>query len=177
MTPAKSAATATGEAAVPEQLLNEGEVVILALKPSIWFVVLNAWPAIVVATTVMALGYAFLPTVEPNVAPRLLVTLCLTAVLIQLLISCCQWTGRLYILTNVRVIRVRGVFRVDVFQCPLKKVQMAVLAAGRLERMVGVGSIMFQAEGNTAQEPGWLYISRPAEVNEMVQEALRRAHG
>jgi len=162
--------------ALPQQLLNDGEVVILAVKPSVWFVLLSAWPAIAVATGVMALGYVALPMIETQItySRPVLAMLCASAVLIQLFLSCCQWTGRLYVLTNVRVLRIRGVFRVDVFQCPLIKIRQATLTAVRLERLCGVGTIVFDAE-TASDEPCWLHIARPAEVNDKLQDALRRA--
>jgi len=174
---AESATPAAGaKAGVPQQLLNEGEVVILAIKPSVWFVILNAWPAIAVAAAVMALGYVFLPMFDLGLdyPRRTLAMLCVAAVLMQLFISSCQWTGRLYVLTNVRVLRVRGVFRVDVFQCPLRNVRQATLAGTRLERLCGVGTIVFDVETPT-EEPCWFHVARPGEVNDMVQEALRKA--
>jgi len=176
MTSKSAAQTAAGAKALPQQLLNEGEVVILAVKPSVWFVLLSAWPAIAVAAIVMALGFAVLPTIEMQItySRRVLTMLCASAVLIQLFISCCQWTGRLYVLTNVRVLRVRGVFRVDVFQCPLQKIRRATLTATRVERLCGVGTIVFDAE-TESEEPCWLHVARPSDVNDKVQEALRRA--
>jgi len=176
---AKSAASAAGgEAALPQQLLHEGEVVILAIKPSIWFVFLSAWPAITVAAAVMVAGYVVMPMLDLGLdyPRRTLALLCAAAVLVQLFLSSCQWTGRLYVLTNVRVLRIRGVFTVDVFQCPLTKIRQATLDAARLDRFCGVGTIHFDTE-TSVEEPCWLHVAKPTDVNDKVQDALRRAHG
>jgi len=173
---AESATPAESAGAALPQLLHEGEVVILAVKPSVWFVLLSAWPAIAVAAAVAVVGYVALPMIETQItySRRVLTMLCASVVLIQLFISCCQWIGRLYVLTNVRVLRIRGVFRVDVFQCPLSKIRQATLTATRHERLCGVGTIHFDVETPT-EEPCWLHVARPAEVNDTLQDALRRA--
>ena len=33
-----------------------------------------------------------------------------------------QWMSRMYILTDLRVIRLSGVFHVDIYDCPLRKI-------------------------------------------------------
>jgi len=74
------------------------------------------------------------------------------------------------------VLRIRGVFRVDVFQCPLQNIRRATLTAGGVERLCGMGTIVFDTDTDS-EEPCWLHIARPADVNAKVQDALRRAHG
>jgi len=32
-----------------------------------------------------------------------------------------QWTARLYVLTDMRILRIAGVFNVSIFDCPLRK--------------------------------------------------------
>ena len=176
MSNAKDAAPAAPAAAiVPDKLLDAGEVVILAIKPSIWFVLLNSLPAVAAMAAIALAGYAVGIFYAINVAPKVLVTLCATVSLAHLLVSCFQWTGRLYVLTNVRIMRVRGVLRADVFQCPLKQIRSLSLAASVGERALAVGSLWFDVEGTQARETAWLHVAQPNEVHEIVREAIGRA--
>jgi uncharacterized membrane protein YdbT with pleckstrin-like domain len=83
--------------------------------------------------------------------------------------------GRLYVLTNYRIMRVRGVLRVDAFQCPLRRIRGTVLTATFTERMLGLGSLFFEVADEQPAAAAWTYISRPAEIQETVNQAIRRS--
>jgi hypothetical protein len=169
--------TPTAERAlVPERLLEEGEVVILAVKPSGWFVPLVSWPALLVAAIVAAVTYlaeGILGSSLP-VQARLVGLLCVAFACLRLVAAALQWAGRLYVLTNLRLIRVRGVFGTDVFQCPLKAVRAAQLTAGVAERSLGVGTLVFTIDASREGSAAWVHISHPAEVQRIVNEAIHR---
>ena len=75
----------------------------------------------------------------------------------------------------MRIIRLRGVLRADVFQCPLRRIAETNLAASLGERVFSVGSLWFNVPDSKAQETAWLHIAQPNEVHEVVREAIRRA--
>lgn len=162
-------------AMVPDKLLDAGEVVILAIKPSVWFVLLNSFPAVAAAGGVALFGYVLGKLGVAWMSPKVVVTACATLALAKVLASCFQWAGRLYVLTNVRIMRVRGVFRADVFQCPLKQITATHLSASLPEKVFAVGSLWFEVQDSTAQETAWLHIAQPNDVHEIVREAIRRA--
>ena len=49
--------------------------------------------------------------------------------------------GRLYILTDLRVLRLGGVMTVEVFNCPLRKVVRVRMVTPATEKAMAVGSI------------------------------------
>ena len=162
---------------VPDKLLDAGEVVILAIKPSFWFVLLNSFPALAAAAGVAMVGYVFAKLGVEWMTPKVVLTICAAIALAKVLASCIQWAGRLYILTNVRIMRVRGVLRADVFQCPLKQIAATHLAASLPEKVFAVGSLWFEVKDSTTQETAWLNIAQPTEIHEIVRETIRRAGG
>jgi hypothetical protein len=170
-----TAPAAAAGAIVPEKLLDEGEVVILAIKPSVWYVLLNSFPAVAAASAIALAGYAAGSVFDIDLAPKVVLLLCAAMALAKVLVSCVQWAGRLYVLTNVRIMRVRGVLRLDVFQCPLKGIKELNLSASVPERMLSVGSLWFHVEGSQAEETAWLHIAQPHEVHEIVSDAIKRA--
>src|SRR6185503_11109165 len=86
-----------------------------------------------------------------------------------------QWMGRLYVLTDLRVLRLSGVFNVDIFDCPLRKVAEARITRTFRERMLRLGSIEIVPADEACPPGEWRTIKRPVEVLERIQATVRRA--
>ena len=91
----------------------------------------------------------------------------------RLMWSVVQWMGRYYILTDLRVIRVSGVFTVDVQSYPLRRVESVKLYRNICERLLNKGTL--EITGSEGAPIGWQTISRPKRVQERVQAAVARA--
>ncbi|MDY6913707.1 MAG: PH domain-containing protein [Planctomycetota bacterium] len=176
MTPTAEPASPSvaGETLVPAKLLDEDEIVILAVKPSGWFVLLQSLPVLAVAVVVVVAAILAADVFSIAVAKRTVVWICAAAVCLQLLAAGCQWLGRLYVLTNRRMMRIRGVLQVDVFQCPLRCVGRATASATRLERCIGVGSLFFGGGQAELPDVAWIHVARPVEVQDLINETIRR---
>ena len=174
MTPLSDQAnTATEEALFPAELLEGGEVVLLAIKPSGWFVLLASWPVLATAGLIafgMFLFEEFFYAAGPQ---RAVLLVCVAAGCLRAIFACFQWVGRLYVLTNQRVMRICGVMRVDIFTCPLKQIGEVVLTATFLERPLRLGTLHFEPVGG-GLEADWLCIARPEEVKGQIEQAIRR---
>lgn len=162
--------------AVPAGLVADGEQIILAIKPGGFFVLLVSLPVIVLAAIGVTVALLLGDVVGVVVAPRTLIGVCGSAVAVRLGVAVLQWLARLYVLTDRRVIRVKGVLHVQVFECPLARVQNTFLSLSLAERLLGMGTIFFATAGTGVAEAAWLMINRPAEVHEIVVEHVRRAH-
>ncbi len=168
------AAAADAKAVQAEQLLGSGEVVILALRPSGWFILFVSFPVLLVFSLLLAAALITEGLPGVPVSRDVAISICLLAAGLRLAVALAQWTSRLYVLTNLRVLRVRGLVRVDVFQLPLKKIAQAQVLVTMLDRPLGLGSLFFQTvEGR--HEGDWICLSRPLEVQQIVQDAIRRA--
>lgn len=176
---AEPASTAAGQRQLGiEEILKDGEVVILAAKPSMWFVLLVSRAALAVAVLLTAAAYAaeaLLPFRLP--VPRELVALfALALACLRVVFAAFQWAGRLYVLTNLRVLRVRGVLSSDLFQCPLKAVEDVRPSASLGERLVGAGTLVFslRTPGGGKGEEAWVHVHRVEEIERVVRDTLRR---
>jgi hypothetical protein len=172
---ADSANTVDAEALVPAQVLRDDEIVLLAVKPSGWFVLLTSWPVLLFALLIAVATHAADRAFGAGTAVSGLYLLCLAAAMIRIVVASFQWLGRAYVLTDRRLMRIRGVIRVDVFQCPLRQVAQTALTATRGEKALGLASLLFQAEGIDTSQAAWLNLSRPEEIRQAVEEAIRRA--
>ena len=176
MTPAGDPAAALAqESAVAARLLDDGELVLLAIRPSAWFVVLVSGPVLAVAVVLGLGAYLADKGFGPSAPYRSVLYFCAAAFCARLVLAAFQWVGRLYVLTNRRVLWISGVLRVAVSQCPLPKVRATRLSATLGERLVGIGSLVFELRGGQEPPDAWITIARPKEVQEQVESAIRRA--
>jgi len=172
---ADSANSVSARTIVPAEVLGDDEVVLLAVKPSGWFVLLASWPVLICAAVVAAVAGLAQGAVRMGLAAEGVYLLCLAVGLLRIVVASFQWLGRVYVLTDRRLMRIRGVIKVDVFQCLLRQVTQTSLSATRGERLFGLGSLLFAAEGADPGEAAWINLARPEEVRKTVDEAIRRA--
>jgi membrane protein YdbS with pleckstrin-like domain len=167
-------AGAVTEVVLADRILRDGEQIILTVKPSACYVVLSSWPVLLV-TAVVAGAFALTNTWN-SATPSLQVVLpaCAAIAGLGLMVAAVRWLGRLYVLTNRRILRLRGVVRVDVFECELSRISGVAVVRGRAERMVGLGSLEFAVDGNPYAEPDWINIHQPDAVAEEVRKAIAR---
>jgi hypothetical protein len=158
-------------AVVPEHLLDGGEVVHFAIKPSPWFVPLVSVRWLVAGAALIALALWF-PLGASGKWYLWQAGFWLGAV--RLGWAMLEWVSRLYVLTNRRVMRIRGVFNVELFECALDRIQNTHYTASLGERIFRVGTITVETAG-PAGIGSWLIVARPLEVHEKLRQAVHRA--
>src|SRR5438067_7160997 len=94
------------------QVLRDGELILLLLRPSRWFILLTSLRFLAIAAILMALTVIFEDRLHGK---RQYLEIGVLLILGRLSWAVLQWMGRLYILTDMRIIRLSGVFHVDVF--------------------------------------------------------------
>jgi hypothetical protein len=88
-----------------------------------------------------------------------------------------QWMSRLYILTDLRIIRLSGVFTLDVFDCPLRKIARTRILYTVRERILGLGSVEIIPADENYPIGMWQTIARPVAINDQIVAAINRAKG
>jgi len=168
---------ARAEAMLPAELLQPGEVIILLIKPHPIYILLapiRVFGIIALAATLLVLlskrGY---PVVW---SPREIVLVALVLMLIRLVWQAFEWLSRVYVLTDQRIIRIRGVLTVSVFECQLTKLQQTDLILPLSQRLLGLGTLGFATAGTAAHEAFWVMVNKPLEVHQKVVETIRRYH-
>ena len=162
-------------AILPAQLLQPGELIILLIKPSPWFILLvpMRFIAIVLLCGLLA---AQLQNRGFNLGlHRNDVIIATLAILgLRLFWQMLDWLSRVYVLTDQRIIRIKGVLNVQVFECPLQKIQQTDLLLPLTQRVFWLGTIGFATAGTAVHEAYWLMIAKPLEVHAKIVETLRR---
>lgn len=166
---------ARASAMLPAELLQPGEIIILLIKPSPWFILLVPirFIAIVLlcfmlATQLQTRGF----NLGMDRHDLIIVTLAILG--LRLFWQMLEWLSHVYVLTDQRVIRVMGVLNVQVFECPLQKIQQTDLILPLIQRLFWLGSIGFATAGTAGHEAFWLMVAKPLEVHKKIVETLRR---
>ncbi len=156
-------------------ILRDGELVLLILRPSRWFILLTCYRSLaaIIALTVLAavLDDRFAYAGHQWAMVGVIVAMG------RLTWSVLQWMSRLYILTDLRIIRLSGVFSVDIYDCALRKVARAMLEATPKERLCRIGSITIIPHDDQCPLGSWQMVPRPRDVHEQVARTIARAKG
>jgi uncharacterized membrane protein YdbT with pleckstrin-like domain len=175
-TPAHSQpALAVERALVPEGLLDGDEIVLLAVKPSLWFIPLTSGPWLVTCALVAALAWYLGREGFGTDATRLGLQAAAAVALIRVTVAMFLWACRLYVLTNRRVMRIKGVFHVNVFESPLAKIQNTYLDFTLPQRVVRIGSIRIQTAGFGGGNATWEHVAQPTLVHTRLRNAIARS--
>jgi hypothetical protein len=173
---AVEAPTATSLATLlSRHILRDGELVILLLKPSPLFILLTSLRFIAVVALLVTAIFLFdvndkfnLNTLGVIVAGGFVATG-------RMMGAVLQWTARLYVLTDLRVLRISGVFNVQIFDCPLRKVARTRLLQSTRDRLLGVGSIEIIPLADEEPEGLWQTVARPRAVHEQLVATINKA--
>lgn len=173
--PGENLANLRTAALLPQQLLQSGEVIILLIKPSAWYILLESWRflagvvlALIIAVLLIGKGYDLWASKTD------LIFLSVGIGTIRLVWQLLEWLSRIYVLTDRRVLRIKGVLRISVFETQLANVQHTVTLFSIRERLFGLGTVGFATAGTAVIEAAWDMVARPLEVHQVVVETLNR---
>jgi len=163
------------EAMVPQQILQEDEEVILLTKPSLFFIFFDSVLFVAGALMLGSVG-ARLAVGSEHLTPRGVATVTGLVCAGRLVWSLMVWSSHRYMLTNLRVVTIKGVINVRMFQAQLRKIQKTELYRPILQRLVGTGTIGFATAAAAGDvESTWVMIARPGWVHARVVEAIHKA--
>ncbi|MHC4993160.1 MAG: PH domain-containing protein [Planctomycetota bacterium] len=159
---------------LPAGLVDEDEVIILLLRPSLLYVLLSSLTSLaVIAIITLLLAYmANLPWVGWGDTHAFALGAGLMALRVGW--QALEWYSRIYVLTDRRIIRRMGVLRIAVFQTPLKNIQHTSVFRRVRERLFGLGTIGFATAGSDVYEAFWVMVNQPFAVHKVVNDAIRR---
>ena len=162
-------------AMIPADLLFGDEVIIMLLKPSPLYVVLGCIGTLTIIVVIAAILLLAQPWFNLGSSTRADV-LALAAALCGLRLGwqSLEWISRTYVLTDRRVIRIKGVLRVEVFQTELKRIQHTEVLFSVRERLFGLGTIAFATSGSAYPEAYWIMLRRPMAVHRRILQVINR---
>ena len=123
---------------IPPELLQSGETIILLLKPSPWYILLESLRFIAGVVVVMiAVGWLYNQGYYVFLDRHDLLLIGAIAIGARLFWQFLEWLSRVYALTDRRVVRVKGVIHVQVFETQLAQIQHTTTTFSLIERPFG----------------------------------------
>lgn len=161
------------EVTLAHRILQDGEVILRAVKPSAWMIVLDSLPILaVLGLTAVAALLARRLGASRGVEETWV--LCSVLGGVRLLVSCFRWLGRLYVLTNLRVLRLGGVVHADVADCALERIREVHVTRARFHRTLGLGNVDFDVEGNPYADLLWTHCHAPEPLADDIRHAIQQ---
>ena len=153
--------------------LRDGELILLTLKPSLWFILLSGlrFAAVVLLGVIATQVFDDMPSISRRTVWELGLFLIAGRFTWALL----QWTTRLYVLTDMRIMAISGVFSPSVFECALRRVARTRLIYSARERLTGLASIEIIPLDDQAPIGIWQTVAKPKLVNEQIVAAINKA--
>jgi hypothetical protein len=160
-------------ALLARHVLSDGEVVLLILRPSRWFIALSCLRFLTVIAGILLLGAFYEPL------PVAMLRQCLGAAAFlaaaRLMWAILQWMSRLYVLTDQRILTLAGVFNVEAFECPLRRVARTFLDSPLRERVCRTGTVVIVPADDHLPLGAWRTVAEPREVLRTIREAIAHA--
>ncbi len=169
-----STAVVEEQLSIADEILDGGETVLLAIKPSLWFVLFDAARWVFLGATLLLIS-AFSAFQVTWVSRQTIGQLGAAIIIARLGMAFLRWVSRFYILTNRRVMRVRGVFKVDILSCPLLSIRRTEITIGPHEKVTRLGTILFASDEVPCDDFHWFQINKVEEVHERIRRAIDRA--
>ena len=155
-------------------VLQGDEIIQLIIKPSIWYVFFLSvrWAiagAVAGGAAVLSASSGWTP------AHSLVCNLAVLLVLTRVAYAILQWASRVYLLTNRRVMRIKGVLRADMRSLLLHRISAIELRSPIHQRWLNLGTLEIRGTDERAQPVHWTFVLGAEDLRETLQKAIQRA--
>lgn len=161
-------------ALLTRHVLRDGELVILLLKPSFWFIILSSLRFAGIVLLLM-IGTKVFDDYLPPLNRLAVMEAGIFLIAGRVMWAVLQWSSRLYVLTDLRIVAIGGVFNVQIFDCPLRKIARTRLVFSSRERIFRLGSIEIIPLSDDQPDGLWQTIAKPKLVHEQIVATINKA--
>lgn len=176
MTNAAQATAAVDGEGVPlfaAALLEPGEIIVGMWKPALWYVVLRsarivialALIAVVAAATAGSAGLDWTTPIAQIVG---------TLIIVRIVWVMGDWMSRVYVLTDRRVMRRRGIVNPTIYQVELRRLRRVDVSQSLPARVLGTGTVTFSQKAEGPYDAAWVLVLHPHEVRQLVMDTKAR---
>ncbi len=172
--PSGSSTLETSWAFLPDEIVDGGEMIVLAIKPSIWRPLFDSIPWLIMAAA-LSVTLAVMGMPPPGLSVALSVQIVLVLGVARLGLAIVRWVPTWYVLTNRRVMRVHGVRAPQVHSRALIDVRNTYLNATAPEKLIGLGTISLVSDEPNHEPLIWLSITNPREIHEKIRRGIQNS--
>ena len=149
----------------PEKLINEGETVVLDLKPHWWFF----WKHIVAGTALLAALVLWVGPLDSTSLGQIPLAIGIVVYIGFVVVKYLNWTYTHFVLTDRRVIARTGILSKRGTEIPLDRVNNIEFSQRLFERLIGAGDLNIESAGKDGQSH-FENVRHP----DMVQQEIHR---
>lgn len=174
--PAAFAATAVDAAGIPlfaAAMLEPSEIIIGTWRPHPAWIAFRAARTCLFAVLIGAIGAAAAGAAGLGWAQPIAQAVALV-VAARVGVAVAEWASRMYVLTDRRVLRRRGVLSPTVYSATLGSLRRVELVRTWSDRPFRTGTVTFSTVANPGYEAAWLMLARPEDVLAAIDRARRR---
>ena len=173
-TPTHATEVAPRWSTLPGGVIAGGEIVLLAIKPSMWRPLLESasW---LVTCLLLAGALIWLGQPIPGLSVVASAQLMLFIGFGRLGVAIVRWVPRWYVLTNRRILDIEGVRTPRIWSCPLIEVRNTYLHASRAEKLTGLGTITIVTERAAERPRSWRSIAKSEAVHAKIRRSIENA--
>ena len=172
--PSRVADVAARWTMLPGGVIDGGEIVVLAIKPSLWRPVFDSAAGLVIsvllAVVVTTLGVP-LPGLSAATTAQLVLLIGFTGLGLAIV----RWTTTWHVLTNRRIIDIHGVRTPRIAACLLVHVRNTYLHTSVAEKVTRLGTVTFVTDEADRLPHLWRSIAHPDEVHAKIRRAIENA--
>jgi len=162
-------------AALPADLIQNDEIIIAMLKPSMWYILLGSLNTLILIAALCGSGLLLNGRFGlDEFSTEGMITLGGVLAMIRLGWQAFEWLSRTYVLTDRRIIRIKGVLQIEIFAARLADLERPALLYSFRERLFGLGTISFTTHGSVYPSAYWLMVTRPNNVQRIILETMQR---
>ena len=157
--------------AFPDGYLNDGEKLVLNLKPHWWVFAQSS------AFVVLALVIAVLLQAGPGTPVSYVGWVLLVAALLNLAVVYGKWSTTYFVLSNERLIFRTGVLTKRGVELPIDRIDNINFRQSLFERIIGAGDLLIESAGESGQSRFGNVRKPEAVQNEIYRQIDDRRHG
>lgn len=157
--------------AFPSRLLNDGEEIILDLRPHWSFFAL---PAIALAASVSLL--VALSAASWHEWLQLLAAVVTLVTLVRFAVRYARWATTNFVVTSDRLIHRKGIVAKEGIEIPLERVNTVFFRQSALERVLGCGDLVIESGGERGRQ-AFRDIPRPSSVQNDIYHQIEGNQG
>ncbi len=177
---ASTQAAATQAAATPALLrfpleaLDGGEIIILAVKPSVLSPVFDSARWLVVLL-LLAIGVLWTGASPLRLSSQTAAQMFIGAAALRLVYAVVRWSATWYVLTNRRVLEIHGIRAPRVNSAPLIEVRNTYLTSAPHERLFRLSSITFVLQHEDRPPWAWRHLHQGEDIHRRIRRAIENA--
>ncbi|MGB2987593.1 MAG: hypothetical protein WBE26_17140 [Phycisphaerae bacterium] len=172
--PPRASRVAATLTTLPGSVLDGDEIVLLAIKPSMWRLLFDSAPWLVTCFLLAAV-LVWLGTPLPGLSLTATAQVILLIGLARIGLAVVRWVPIWYVLTNRRVLDIRGVRTPRISACLLIEVRNTILQSSPTEKLTRLGTITFVTDPPDQASHVWQSIAEPDAVHTKIRRAIENA--